>query len=262
MSTENRSALENVCKHEWIRAGKRDSSPWMCLQCGAVTDDLPAAPSACSLSDAPTPLASKEQVYRLEELQQSRLKWAAACPCSCAACEQFHDLIRDQFDDEKNSDHEPAGTPVVFGVSSVEYEALRQRFDHARARVRDLESRLRTPSGESSLPQEAERIIGEIWGDTSSEQIRNGLRRAFRAGMQFAPETECELRDWYCHDGIKVHLLTSMDRETALQSLRKEMPGARESDLKPSGGRAHLIFNSSSVKSEAPLPDRIMKEPQ
>lgn len=58
-------------------------------------------------------------------------------------------------------------------------------------------------------------------------------------------ETNGELRNWYAHDGIKVHLLTSMDRETALKSLRTEMPDAYDSDLKPCGGRAHMIFNSS-----------------
>lgn len=38
---------------------------------------------------------------RLEALQQARLTWAMACPCSCPACELFHDLIRDEYDDAK-----------------------------------------------------------------------------------------------------------------------------------------------------------------
>jgi hypothetical protein len=42
---------------------------------------------------------------RMEKLQQERLTWAMACPCSCPACEKLHDLIRDEYDDPKN------GTP-------------------------------------------------------------------------------------------------------------------------------------------------------
>jgi hypothetical protein len=48
---------------------------------------------------------------RMEKLQQERLTWAMACPCSCPACEKLHDLIRDEYDDPKNGTPETSGEP-------------------------------------------------------------------------------------------------------------------------------------------------------
>lgn len=41
----------------------------------------------------------------MERLQNERLTWGVACPCSCDACERFYDVIRDMED--KQADARP-----------------------------------------------------------------------------------------------------------------------------------------------------------
>jgi hypothetical protein len=73
-----------------------------------------------------------------ERLQLARLTWAIACPCSCDACEHFHDLIRDMEDEsipqtgliaENCEKHGPyrlnaAGCPICWHEKQTALKAL------------------------------------------------------------------------------------------------------------------------------------------
>lgn len=60
----------------------------------------------------------------LEQIQQQRLTWAMACPCSCGACDGFHDFIRDVEDAHEPSERclaASCGKPPMRGAFCEEH---------------------------------------------------------------------------------------------------------------------------------------------
>lgn len=105
------STDQKLCTHEWVRAGERESSLWLCLQCGATTEKHPLpADYKRSLVERLRSRAWEDRQHRklraeaadeierlrtaIDQVHNARLVWAMVCECGCQACDDLYEALK------------------------------------------------------------------------------------------------------------------------------------------------------------------------